>query len=161
VLPVEIVPKDPSLPVTLKAAVDLGVCSDICIPASFVVMADLPRPGTSDENIHRALRQRPSTAKEAGVSKVSCEISPQKDGMRLTALLRMPSTGGQEVVVVETGIAGVWVSSADVERQGKELRAEVDMIGPSGGVFTLQRDAIVVTVLGKHRAVEIRGCAAP
>jgi hypothetical protein len=62
---------------------------------------------------------------------------------------------------VETGIAGVWVSSADVERQGKELRAEVDMIGPSGGVFTLQRDAIVVTVLGKHRAVEIRGCAAP
>lgn len=161
VLPVEIIPKDRSQPVALKAAVDLGVCSDICVPASFQVTADLPRPGASDETIQRALRQRPSTGKEAGVTKATCEITPQKDGLRLKAVLRLPSTGGAEVVVVEPGINGVWVSEADVSRNGKDLLAEVDLVAPGGGVFALQRDAITLTVLGKHRAVEIQGCSSP
>lgn len=161
ILPVEIIPQDPSQPVELKAAVDLGVCSDICVPASFTVASLLPRPGVGDETIRRALRQRPSTANEAGVSEARCAITPQKDGVKLTAVLQLPSAGGDEVVVVESGMPGVWVSPADVSRRGKELRAEVDMVSASGGPIALQRDAILVTVLGKHRAVEIKGCAAP
>lgn len=161
VLPVEVTPIDPSQPVALKASVDLGVCSDICVPASFTVTSDLPRPGAGDEAIRHALRQRPSTAKEAGVTSATCAIMPQKDGLRLTATLTMPSTGGAEMVVVEPGLAGVWVSPADVTRKGNQLRAEVDLVGPSGGGFALQRDSIILTVLGKHRAVEIAGCDAP
>ncbi|WP_240793973.1 protein-disulfide reductase DsbD domain-containing protein [Pseudorhodobacter turbinis] len=161
VLPVEVVPQDPSLPVALKASVDLGVCSDICVPATFNVAGLLPQPGVPDEVITRALHKRPSTAKEAGVRHATCAITPQKDGLRLAVSLDMPSAGGDEVVVVEPGQAGVWVSPADVTRKGQKLQAEVDLVGPSGGVFTLQRDAIVLTVLGKHRAVEIQGCAAP
>jgi DsbC/DsbD-like thiol-disulfide interchange protein len=135
VLPVEVVPIDPTKPV--------------------------PRPGVADATIRRALGQRPSTAKEAGVTGVTCEVTPQKDGLRVTAVLTMPSTGGPEVVVLEPGLPGVWVSPADVTRNGGQLRAVVDMVGPTGGAFGLQRDAIVVTVLGKHRAVEVKGCAAP
>jgi len=161
VLPVEVVPIDPAKPVTLKAAVDLGVCSDICVPVSFTVAAALPRPGVADETIRRALRQRPSTAKEAGVTSVICEIAPQSDGLRLTAVMTMPSTGGTEVVMVEPGVPGVWVSPADVSRTGNQLRAVVDLVGPGGGAFALQRGNIVLTVLGKHRAVDIRGCTAP
>lgn len=161
VLPVEVVPVDPAKPVTLNAAVDLGVCSDICVPASFTVSAALPRPGAGDETIRRALRQRPSTAKEAGVKAATCNITPQKDGLRLTATLTMPSTGGTEVVIVEPGLPGVWVSPADVVRVGDQLRAEMDLVGPSGDAFALQRGDIILTVLGKHRAVEINGCAAP
>ncbi|WP_050528169.1 protein-disulfide reductase DsbD domain-containing protein [Pseudorhodobacter aquimaris] len=161
VLPVEVVPQDPNLPMALKASVDLGVCSDICVPAAFNVAAQLPRSAVRDEVITRALRQRPSTAKEAGVRRTTCAITPQKDGLRLAVNVVMPSLGGEEAVVVEPGQAGVWVSPADVTRKGDDLHAEVDMVGPSGGVFSLQRDAIVLTVLGKHRAVEIHGCSAP
>ena len=161
VLPVEVVPLDPSQPVSLKAAVDLGVCSDICVPASFTVQAALPRPGHGDETIRRALRQRPSTAQEAGVKTAHCAIAPQNDGLRLTVTLDMPSTGGAEVVMVEPGVAGVWVSPAEVSRSGNELRAEVDLVGPNGGPFALQRGDIIFTVLGKHRAVEVAGCTAP
>lgn len=161
ILPVEVVPLDPSKPVELKAAVDLGVCSDICVPAAFTVAAELPRPGVGDDAIRGALRQRPSTAKEGGVSKANCTLVPNAKGLTLTAVLQMPSAGGDEVVVVESGVPGVWVSPADVTRSGKQLQAVVDMVGPGGGPITLQRDAILVTVLGKHRAVEIAGCAAP
>lgn len=161
VLPVEIVPQDPTKPVELKAAVDLGVCSDICVPASFNVAAVLPHAGAKDAAIERALRQRPSTPKEAGVARATCEIAPQKGGVQLTAVLDMPSTGGDEVVVVESGLPGVWVSAADVARNGNQLRAVVDMVGPAGGAIAVQRSAVLITVLGKHRAVEVMGCAAP
>jgi DsbC/DsbD-like thiol-disulfide interchange protein len=160
-LPVEVVPLDPSQPVSLVAAVDLGVCSDICVPASFRVAADLPRPGRDDGAIRRALRQRPATPQEAGVTRVTCKIEPQDNGMRVTALLTMPSTGGPEAVVVEPGVDGVWASPADVSRTGDVLRAEVDLVGPAGKGFALQRNEIVLTVLGKHRAVEVRGCGTP
>lgn len=161
VLPVEVVPLDPSKPVELQAAVELGVCSDICVPAAFSVAAALPRPGVQDGAINAALRQRPSTANEAGVSKATCSITPNAKGITLTARLTMPSAGGDEVVMVEPGVPGVWVSAADVSRSGNELRAVVDMIGPSDGPIALTRGAILMTVLGKHRAVEISGCAAP
>jgi DsbC/DsbD-like thiol-disulfide interchange protein len=161
VLPVEIIPLDPKLPVELRAAVDLGVCSDICVPASFNVDAVLPRAGGKDEAIERALRQRPSTAKEAGVIRATCKISPNNGGVQVTAVMDMPSTGGDEVVVVESGQPGVWVSAADVARNGNELRAVVDMVGPAGAAIALQRSAVLITVLGKHRAVEVMGCAAP
>jgi DsbC/DsbD-like thiol-disulfide interchange protein len=145
----------------LKAAVDLGVCSDICVPESFKVAAHLPRPGVGDEAIRKALRARPSTAQEAGVTGASCEIVPQKDGVQLRAVLTMPSTGGDELVVVESGLPGVWVSPADVTRDGKQLQAIVDLVAPTGTTIAVQRSAILITVLGKHRAVEITGCAAP
>lgn len=161
VLPVEIVPQDPNLPVELKAAVDLGVCSDICVPASFKVTAVLPDAGSKDEAIERALRQRPSTPKEAGVAHATCDIMPNKGGVQLTAVLDMPSTGGDEVVVVESGLPGVWVSAADVSRKGNQLRAAVDMVGPAGAAIAVQRSAVLITVLGKHRAVEVMGCTAP
>lgn len=161
ILPVEVVPIDPSQPVHLKAEVDLGVCSDICVPASFAVAAELPRPGVGDDTIRRALRQRPSTPNEAGLVQAHCTITPQADGLRVVAVLDMPSTGGDEVIVIEPGMPGVWVSPADVTRNGRALRAEVDMASASGGPIALQRDGILLTVLGKHRAVEIAGCAAP
>jgi len=158
VLPIEVTPIDAALPVFLKAEVDLGVCSDICIPASFRFAADLPTPGSSDETIRRALRQRPSSAKEAGLRDITCRVEPTNDGLRVTARLDLPGTGGDETVVIEAGDPTIWVSDADVARQGRRLTAVVDMIATESRGLTLQRKAIIVTVLGKHRAVEIYGC---
>jgi DsbC/DsbD-like thiol-disulfide interchange protein len=160
VLPMEVTPTDPSKPIRLKAEVDLGVCSDICIPASFRFDTLLPMPGAGDGAIRAALRQRPSTAKEAGLTAIACDILPKGKGLLITAQMQLPSTGGAETVVFEPGVAGAWVSEADVTRQGNTLTASAEMIGPSGGAFALERGAVTVTVLGKHRAVEIIGCPA-
>lgn len=160
VLPMEVTPQDPSKPIRLRAEVDLGVCSDICIPASFRFDTLLPMPGEGDTAIRAALRQRPSTAKEAGLSAIACDIVPKGKGLLITARLRLPSTGGAETVVFEPGVSEAWVSEAEVIRDGDWLTATAEMIGPSGGGMMLQRAAITVTVLGKHRAVEIIGCPA-
>ena len=42
VLPVEIKPKDPALPVKLKLALEYGVCKDVCVPVQPVLELILP-----------------------------------------------------------------------------------------------------------------------
>lgn len=160
ILPIEVTPADPSLPVYLKARVDLGVCSDICVPAEFAFAQVLPTPGAADDKIRQALRQRPSSAKEAGLRHIACEIEPGNEGLRVTALMDLPSTGGAEAVVIEVGDPSVWVSEASVSRTGRQLTATVEMAATNGQGLALQRQAIIVTVLGNRRAVEILGCPA-
>ncbi|TGD43539.1 hypothetical protein EEB11_09055 [Pseudotabrizicola sediminis] len=161
VLPIEVTPKDPRKPVRLQASIDLGVCKDICIPTTLLLGSALAAPGQSDGTINAALRARPATAAEAGLTRITCQIEPIRDGMRVTARMELPVQGRQEAVVFESGIANVWVSEAQVSRDGRSLTATAEMVPPSGQPFALNRSAMVVTVIGgQGRAVEIRGCPA-
>ncbi|PJF08360.1 protein-disulfide reductase DsbD domain-containing protein [Pseudorhodobacter sp. MZDSW-24AT] len=162
VLPIEITPKDPRKPVRLRASVDLGVCKDICIPATLMLGTALAAPGQADTAIHAALRARPATGAEAGLTRITCTVEPIRDGLRITARMDLPSQGRDEVVVFESGLPEIWVSESQVRRDGRSLTAMAEMVPPSGGPFSLNRSAVVVTVIGGDgRAVEIRGCPAP
>lgn len=161
ILPMEVVPARKGDPMHLQAEVELGVCKDICVPASFRFSVTLPGPGQKDEAIARALRQRPSTPREAGLRQIGCTLTPSAEGMAMEVRLDMPSTGGAETVVVEPGQDGIWVSEATVQREGRTLTAHVEMIPMARNALALDRESIIVTVLGRNRAVEITGCPAP
>ncbi len=161
VLPFEVETRDAREPVRLRARVDLGVCRDICVPAEFELDGELAATGAPDPIISAALRSRPETGREAGVGRVACRVDPIDDGLRLTAELDLPATGGAEVVVMEPGTPAIWTSEAVTSRQGARLVAVSDMVGPDGVPFALDRSAVTLTVLGDRRAVEIRGCPAP
>lgn len=131
------------------------------MPASITISAELLPVGAPDQLIASALQARPATAREAGLQSISCEIEPIRDGLRVTARMALPAQGRNEVVVVEPGIPGVWVSEAQVQRDGGALTATVEMVPPSGEPFTLSRNQVLITVLGQAgRAVEILGCPA-
>jgi hypothetical protein len=98
---------------------------------------------------------------EAGLDRIGCEIVPIEDGVRITATLRLPPTGGAETVVFEPRAGAVWVSEAEVRREGRVLMASADMVPENGAPFALNRSALTVTVLGSDNAVEIVGCPAP
>lgn len=158
-LPIEIVPHDPKLPVHLKAQIDLGICKDICIPASLSLSTELPLQGKEDGAIRAALRAAPATAQAAGLRKITCQLQPIRDGLRLTAQIELPVQGREEMVVFEPPLPGVWVSEAQVSRQGTTLTATADMVPPSGQPFSFERSALLVTVIGDAgQAVEIKGC---
>jgi DsbC/DsbD-like thiol-disulfide interchange protein len=162
VLPIEVVAIDPSAPIRLRARIDLGVCKDICMPASLDLVADLAVPGQADPVIDAALRAQPVTARAAGVGRVACAVEPIRDGLRLTAEVDVAAQGRSEAVAVEPGLPDVWASEATVSREGGRLTAVVDLVPPSGAPFALDRSGIVLTVIGPAgRAVEITGCPAP
>jgi DsbC/DsbD-like thiol-disulfide interchange protein len=158
VLPVEFAPRDPGAPMRLVGQVDIGVCRDICVPATLRVDVALAAPGAPDPAIKAALAARPLQAGKAGVKGATCRIEPIRDGLRLTANLVLPPTGGAEAVVIEAGSPDIWVSESEVTRDGTRLTASADLVAPSGEPFGLDRAGLVLTVVGSARAVEIRGC---
>ncbi len=159
VIPVEFTPDDAG-ELRVAGSVDMGVCEDVCVPVTLDFEAVLPPDGGRDAAIAAALVDRPLTAEEAGVSDARCAVAPGADGLTLTAALRMPPDGGDEVVVVEAGIPGVWVSEAATRWEDGWLMAEVEMIAADGGPIALDRADLRFTVLGAAGAVDIRGCAA-
>ena len=158
VLPVEVTPLDPAQPVTLQGQVDLGICKDICVPATVEVSVDLAVDGLPNPTIKRALRDQPVNGTAAGLTDIRCSVDAIADGLRVTAVMVLPAQGGAEAVVLEPGLQGVWVSEAEVSRTGGTLTATADMVAQSGAPFALDRSAVVVTVIGDGHAVEIQGC---
>lgn len=161
VLPVEITPKDLTRPVRLSVVIALGVCDQICLPATLALTSDLIAPGSSDASIKAALNARAETAGEAGVTGVSCQVDPITDGLRITARVRLPDPGQPEVVAFETADREVWVAEAVTQRQGGELVSMTELVPPSGTPFALDRSAITMTILAAGGAVEVKGCPAP
>ncbi|MFC4667813.1 protein-disulfide reductase DsbD domain-containing protein [Seohaeicola nanhaiensis] len=160
VLPVEITPRRDGGPLRLRGTLELGVCSDVCVPASlhFDHVADLDaRPNPA---IAAALANQPYTAAEAKVKAARCRLRPSADGLHLTATLDMPSAGAPETVVIEPGAPAVWASETEARREGGALVAEADLVQADGKPFALDRSAVRITVLGSRHAVDIRGCAA-
>ncbi|WP_412555530.1 protein-disulfide reductase DsbD domain-containing protein [Shimia sp. MIT1388] len=159
VLPVRVAPKDAAKPVRLKATLDIGVCRDICVPQRLKVKAELPPSGARDAEITAALVDQPLTAREAGVGKVTCKLSPTSNGVALKATIHMPSAGGAEVAVVETADPHVWVAEGTTKRQGGTLVTETEMMHVDASSFMVNRADLRFTVLGANHAVDIIGCS--
>lgn len=160
-LPLEVTPRDPSQPMHLAARIDLGICRDICLPASLSLSTDLATPGVSDAAISQALALRPNTAKEAGLRAITCTVDPIADGLRITAVMALPPQGALETVVFEANQPDIWVAKAKTRRDADQLIAITDMVAPTGAPFALERSKLTVTVITKGKSVEIKGCPAP
>ncbi|MFN4191618.1 MAG: protein-disulfide reductase DsbD domain-containing protein [Tabrizicola sp.] len=161
VLPVEVTPEDPARPIRLRVRMDLGVCDEICMPATVELGSDLAAPGAPDDAIRAALARRAATAQEAGVTRVACSIDPIADGLRITARLGLPDPGLPEVVAFETADRDVWIAEAITERRGGELVSITELVPPSGAPFALDRSQITMTILAAGSAVEVKGCPSP
>lgn len=146
--------------IPLRGEMTIGVCAEICIPVTLQFDAVLPQVGAVNSAISAALKAEPMTAAEANVATVTCFIEPISDGIQLTAKVDVPIPKNTEFVTVEASDPNVWVSEADVSRDGGQLIATVDMVHPSGAPFALDRSGVRFTVFGAERAIDIRGCAA-
>jgi DsbC/DsbD-like thiol-disulfide interchange protein len=161
VLPVEITPQDPARSIRLAVRVSLGICDTICIPAVVDLVADLDNPGAADPEITAALDARATPAAEAGVTAVSCRITPIKDGLRLEARLRLPDPGLPEVVAFETADPAVWVAASVSRREGDDLVSMTELVPPEGAPFALDRSGVIMTILAPGSAIEVKGCPDP
>lgn len=159
VLPVTIFPKRAGQTVRLRGKVDLGVCKDVCVPATIAFDQRLDPDAKRHGAIAAAMADRPYSAREAGVSHVSCQLDPISDGLRLTARITMPSAGGTEVTVIESGSPYLWASEAQSKRSGKVLTTSADLVQLEQTPAALDRSQLRITVLGRNRAVDIRGCS--
>lgn len=159
IIPVEFSLRRKAAASTLKGRVDLGVCKEVCVPLSLSFKATLPAGDTKPDSLIRtALKKLPLSAAKAGVKKVTCEIEPIADGLRVIATVILPPTGGKEVAVIEAPDQSVWVSESTTKRVGNTLTAISELVPPSNAPFLLERSKIRITVIGARHVVDIMGC---
>ncbi|MGO4915318.1 protein-disulfide reductase DsbD domain-containing protein [Pseudogemmobacter sp. W21_MBD1_M6] len=161
IIPIELSPATKGQPISVSGEIDMGVCDDICVPVTVHVTAELPADQTTtDPAILGALKLAPANAKAGGVTSATCAVSPISDGMRVTATIDMPALDGEEIAVFELAGQQVWIDEAKTTRAGRHLTATTDVVPSASGPFLLNRSDLRITVLGKTRAVDIRGCPA-
>lgn len=160
ILPIELTPSRAGEPMRVEAAIEFGVCREVCVPMEGRVSAELGGAGAADARISAALAAQPVAAASAGLRAVSCAVEPIDDGLRLTARIDMPAIGADEVAVFELADQSVWISAAEGGRDGDRFTATADFVPPSGAPFLLDRSEVRITLLGDGRAVELTGCPA-
>ena len=160
VLPLELTPTLPGQPLDLALTADLGICKEICVPVSLTLNAHLGNGDSPDDTIRAALASRPIAAKTAGLTGLTCRVEPIADGLRVTADMMLPTTGTDELGVIELDSGGVWASPPDLSRNGNALQLTSDLVPPGGAPFVLDRSQLLITILGTDRAVEAVGCPA-
>ncbi|MBF9032758.1 hypothetical protein HKCCE2091_00760 [Rhodobacterales bacterium HKCCE2091] len=159
ILPLELALSPGQTRLTGEAAI--GVCSDVCVPVSARIEADLPAEGRRDPRIVAAIADDPMTAAEAGAGAATCSLRPIPDGLRVEARLPVPQGGGSnEVVVFELPDRAIWISGAETARAGGIVTASADIVPPDAGPFALDRSSLRITLLDGGRAVEWQGCRA-
>ncbi|MCG7493418.1 protein-disulfide reductase DsbD domain-containing protein [Thalassobius sp. Cn5-15] len=160
-VPVVLTPSSEGQEIRLRGQMRLGVCKDVCVPVSLPLSLDLPADlNAQDDSIRAALADRPVPGQEAGVRKAQCQLAPTYEGLALTATLNMPSAGGSEFTIVETGNPLIWVAEAKTKRQGNTLTVTTEMMHVEGDPIAIDRSSLRFTVLGKDQAVDIQGCSA-
>lgn len=92
VFPLAVEPADPARPVTLRAELIFGVCSEVCIPTRAIAAATLPPDAPHDALSEARLKQfgaRVPTPPEAGRFEIE---SVAEDGEALLIDVRMPDS---------------------------------------------------------------------
>lgn len=158
VLPIQVVAQDPSLPVTLRAQVTMGICKDICIPISLTFSGVLAQTGQKDPVIAAAMADPALSGPEAGLRDLHCQVTPILDGLRVTAQIDLPDALPDDFVIVEHRDPSIWISDPEMTRQQGQLRAVLDLVPSDAKPFDLDGADLTVTILGRSRAVELQGC---
>ncbi|MCJ8333070.1 MAG: hypothetical protein MJH10_02300 [Epibacterium sp.] len=160
ILPVEITPERPGAPLRLRGEMQLGVCKEVCIPTE-LAFNHRPNPeATRNPVIAAALAARPFSAEEAGVTAATCRLKPGAYGLKVEARVTMPSAGGAEIAVIESGSTDIVAGETTAERSGGQIIARTELFSLDDGPLAIDRSDLRITILGRNHAVDIRGCTA-
>jgi DsbC/DsbD-like thiol-disulfide interchange protein len=159
VLPLRVTLKNSTKDARLGGTIEIGICKDVCLPHSIRVTAQLAADQKKpDSVIAAAMADTPFGAKDAGVSNVSCQLSPRDEGMGLRVSIDMPRGTGREETVIEAADPNLWIADPETSWSGGKLIAETRVMHMSGGAFALDRSSLRIVILGGHMPVELAGC---
>jgi DsbC/DsbD-like thiol-disulfide interchange protein len=151
VLPLTLTPSDPDSPMQLSAAIDLGLCEKICVPAHLVLTAPEPE-ADPDPAIEEALARVPQMVSQRPV----CKLRDIEDGVQVSVVL---PDGQASVAALELrDQPDIWVSGTEIGFEGGIATATADFVGPSGEPFELNTEQLNLTLISPAGAIEMHGC---
>lgn len=159
-LPVEVTPEDPSKPIVMDLAMELGVCRDICVfEAAEVRMSLPPDLSAGVAQITAALDQMPLDPEAAGLSSAACRILGNGSERRFEATLDFEDPAPDAMVLIE-GPDGAWFHQIDSHIEDGDLHVASALTLLFEDVWVTRKD-IRMTLLAGDWAVDVQGCTAP
>lgn len=156
VLPLEAAVTEPGRPLGLRAAVDVLVCSEICVPQRFDLTLDLPAgpadPGAEAQLVNRFRTQVPGDGAASGLSVEDVRAT----GAGIEAVIRSREPMVEPDLFVETA-EGHAFGAPRIEFSDGDRRATVrlDLAEGARGLPPLAGAAATLTVVDGARAAEI------
>jgi DsbC/DsbD-like thiol-disulfide interchange protein len=165
VLPIRVVPVDPGLPTHVEVTVDYGVCSNVCVPTTARLSAELVSAapdGAGAGEIRAALARLPAGPEAAGLTAATCRLTPDGDALRLEAEFDFAGPAEEpRAVAIEAPVEDLWIAPATSARDGNRLTATARLEYFGTAPLILDRGDLRFTLIGQGGAIEITGCAAP
>ena len=160
IFPVGIAPSDPSAPIDLDLALDLGVCRDVCVLERLALRRSIPTDAVAGGGrIAEALALVPVPGREAGLTRAACAIRGAGAERAFSADLTFDRALDDPQVFLE-GPEGVWFHSVRVAGDGGRVDVEAALSLLSGDAW-ISRGDVRLTVLAEGLAADIQGCGAP
>ena len=158
-LPLELIPLDPSAPIGFDAMLSIGVCDDICIPVDMNFRTTIAGKGKPDRRISDVLAAKPRTARQAGLQDIACDLHPQKKGAVLEVGMDLPRTGQTEFLLIEFPNAPSVGRAMPSQRDGGRLTGQTFLRAKDGRLPSIDRSTINVTVFSENGSITHQGCA--
>ncbi len=157
IFPVEVVPRDPGKPVTLRLKIDYAVCDKLCIPAQGG--AELPiTPGSSaqDAALARAQAQVP---KEVSPAEAGLSVTRVNDAAKPMVAVDLKTPSGTPVTLFVEGPTPEWALPVPKPAQGApegHARFGFELDGLPSGVDPKGRFELTFTVVKGDKPVEVK-----
>lgn len=152
--PIEVVAKDSAKPVSLKLALDYGVCREVCIPVQAELALDVP-PGLTSAapaNLLVALDHVPRSAEtrregDPKLIKTEVKLNDPKPTIAIEAEFPGGAAGAQAYVDSPSGLyIPLPKAVATTDLGGNRKRFEIDLTGASDPADLKGKTAIVTLV---------------
>ncbi|NNG05408.1 MAG: copper resistance protein, partial [Inquilinus sp.] len=159
--PLAVAPERPGEAVSLAGRLDLLVCSDICVPASFDLALDLPNgPAGMDARaanlINRFAAQVPDDGMAAGLSIDSVGATGGAEALTVQIAAREPFAAPDLFVEAAAGFSFA-APEFDLADGGRSLIARVALLQAPADGAPLPGLPVTVTVVDGARALEWHG----
>jgi DsbC/DsbD-like thiol-disulfide interchange protein len=158
-LPVEVTPQDPSKPVALKLALELGICREICVPATATLQLVLPPVGKagSKDAIAAAIERvpRPHASRRPSDPKlVQVSVSNGENGARLVVQAAFGGSKGGDVFVEAPESINVPMLRRDPPAADGTVRFWADLTADL--VHDLKGKTLTLTLVSETGGSEVR-----
>lgn len=161
VLPIRLIPVDPSEAMTAAMTIHLGVCREICVLEEIKLSEriELDTPAIGQRQIRRAFEQIPPPGAQVGLTRATCQVSGTGEERALEVALAFDRDLEAPVVLFDSNEhAHIRPSGTSSAPGFVYASAEVYMASADGW---FDRSSLRMTVLAKDFAADVVGCEAP
>jgi len=160
-LPIELFPTKNGAPIEAHVNVQIGVCSDVCIPVSADLSATFsPNSDTDRFLIELALTDTTVTATQAGLRNLGCTLMPVEDGYRIEAGFQLSNNAtSPQIVVFETPQSDIWVAPSQSHLDGRHLIAETSLVNYGTTSLKIEPSQVRITIINTTQAIDAGTCA--